>query len=177
MCIAHQHHTCRPLACLKTPGMVTVTIHVQPYSICSGCLFDEQLYKSWTFLQITSKTLRQIRCSHHHATILSRLQCVQLWRCRQHLFQPFLDSWNRHSVRTFQIQRLDNQLSVSRVWFILKSTPFYHRSLNARTDSRFAPAVHGSLQPPDNVRWFVCFRERFDVQLSQHFTDVLFSRQ
>ena len=38
--------------------MVTVTIHVQPYNVCCGCLFDEQLHKSWTFLQIPSKTLQ-----------------------------------------------------------------------------------------------------------------------
>ena len=133
--------------------MVTVTIHIQSYNVCSGCPFDEQLYRSWTFLQIPSKTLhighrlfrrflhvsrqllcrirqiwsvlRQVRCSHHHATILSRLQCVQLWRCHQHLFQPFFRLTK--SSLPFTISRFNN-LTVNsacrKIWFILNPTPF-----------------------------------------------------
>ena len=31
------------------------------------------------------------------------------------------------------------------------------------TFPRITRAVHGSLQPPDNIRWFVCFGWRFDI--------------
>ena len=85
--------------------MVTVTMHVQWYNVCCGCLFDEQLHKSWTFLQIPSETLQighrlfrrflhvsspipsssmtdlALSCDKYaalinYATVLSRLQCV-----------------------------------------------------------------------------------------------------
>ena len=56
--VLYQHHTCRALASFETTRMVTVTIHVQSYNVCCGCLFDEQLHKAWTFLQIPSETLQ-----------------------------------------------------------------------------------------------------------------------
>ena len=39
-----------------------------------------------------------VRCPHHHTAIKSCLQCDQLRKRRQHLFQPPLDWWSRYSL-------------------------------------------------------------------------------
>ena len=65
-----------------------------------------------------------------------------------------------------------------------------HSRLEPNLIQRFCPvsfprsccvtrAIHGSSQPPDNTRWFVCFKWRFDIQslATLRCTDVPFSIQ
>ena len=64
----------------------------------------------------TWTVLRQECCSHHHASNRGDVTNID-----SSLF--LTDRWSRQSIRTFQIQRLDNQLRVSRLWFTLNPTP------------------------------------------------------
>ena len=90
--------------------MVTVTIHVQSYNVCCGCLFDEQFkYRPRRFKLVIDCSVgfcmsransfveydrSGLSCDKYAALITTLrylLVCsAQLWRCHQHLFQPFL---------------------------------------------------------------------------------------